>query len=319
MGVIRSNYSTLSAIGQEEAPDAPEYPYSEMVEAYRNLIREGHASDEEDEWDVSPPASNHTTSFKRILKHFFNDYFKEDADEEIASDMARRWIAFARSGDPNYDEGKVEWIPWRYIPKIESDGPIDRTNYVSLDEHDYYAIWSQIEEDEATEQQQNETSSFAWVQDQVGRAYRRRALQALSMEVVEEDELRTELKRTKTSHHDPDNPFFSFNLLEKLGITSREQVTEGKFPKETIRQIQKIAQDLGVLGTGMNGDSRRALSFWDDDFFPQLLELKWPPEGRLVERDCSCDFWERIRCKPLMRNARIMSYASNKSVSQDRY
>lgn len=69
-----------------------------------------------------------------------------------------------------------------------------------------------------------------------------------------------------------------------------------------------------MLGTGLSGGYNRLLGggfgginsgnsggsshgYWEDDFFPQFLELQWPPEGRLVERDCTCDFWERIRCK----------------------
>lgn len=72
-----------------------------------------------------------------------------------------------------------------------------------------------------------------------------------------------------------------------------------------------MAQDMGVLGRGLDGDYKRLLGvatsrsdsddaffshgYWDDDFFPQFIELQSPPEGRLVERDCTCDFWERIR------------------------
>ena len=70
---------------------------------------------------------------------------------------------------------------------------------------------------------------------------------------------------------------------------------------------------MGVLGRGLDGDYKRLLGvatsrsdsdgaffshgYWDDDFFPQFIELQSPPEGRLVERDCTCDFWERIRCE----------------------
>lgn len=58
----------------------------------------------------------------------------------------------------------------------------------------------------------------------------------------------------------------------------------------------QIAQAMGVVGTGLRGEATRADARWDDDFFPELMELKWPPEGRLVERDCTCDMWDRIRC-----------------------
>ncbi len=49
---------------------------------------------------------NHTKAFQRILNHFFGDYFKEDADEEMASDMSERWASFARQSEPNY-EGRL--------------------------------------------------------------------------------------------------------------------------------------------------------------------------------------------------------------------
>ena len=129
MEVIRSNYSTLSPYAQVEAPSAPEFPFTDIMEAYRGTLKE---SKEEEEKNATEPyhmayssaysssssaASNQTISFQRILQHFFDDYFQEDADEETASDMAQRWVAFARSGDPNYADSKIEWMPWRYIPK----------------------------------------------------------------------------------------------------------------------------------------------------------------------------------------------------------
>jgi hypothetical protein len=52
---------------------------------------------------------------------------------------------------------------------------------------------------------------------------------------------------------------------------------------------------MGILGIGLAGE--RSFSEWNEDFFPEMLELKWPPEGLLVERDCTCDMWDRIRCK----------------------
>lgn len=320
MNVIRTNYSTLSEIAQSEAPSAPEYPYTEMMDAYRGVLREQqqHSAEqaknleresdpESDEQadggggdrNATPRSSNHTRSFQRILKHFFDDYFQEDADEETASDMAQRWVAFARSGDPNYEDSKIDWIPWRYIPKEEKRDD-DFEDFLAWDRQDYHEIWGDMEEEGISdgEEQQNGTDTFSWSHDKLGRAYRRRALQALNMEVVEEDELRTELKRAKPTGHDPNNPFFSLKFLSKLGITSKVEPSNNEgLPLHAIRQVQRVAQDMGVLGTGLRSDDRRGEhSYWDDDFFPQLLELKWPPEERLVERDCSCDFWERIRC-----------------------
>jgi carboxylesterase type B len=320
MDVIRSNYSTLSKIAQNEAPSAPEYPYTEMLAAYRGALEQQQQKPrgEEDSQDApndDPEATsyskNHTGSFQRIVKHFFDDYFLEDADEEIASDMAQRWVAFARSGNPNYEDSKVPWVPWRYIPKDELDN-LDFEDYMPWEEDT--ETWSDNEEEEMV----NGTDGFVWSDDQLGRAYRRRALQALNMEVVEEDELRTELKRTKSNVHD-ENAFFALKFLSKLGISWKEE-ERGRIPPSTIRQVQRIAQDMGVLGTGLRSDDRSSSastrSYWDDDFFPQLLELKWPPEGRLVERDCTCDFWERIRCKSIeSKSARTDSFCPSLTCS----
>jgi hypothetical protein len=185
----------------------------------------------EDEANVTSSSSNnnnktYTGSFQRIIKHFFDDYFLEDADEEIASDMAQRWVAFARSGDPNYGDSKVKWMPWRYIPKEETDD--DGRNFES------YLPWDEhVEDDEVFDMMSDAEDEFrgeddgygpSWSEDAIGRAYRRRALLALNMEVVEEDDLRTELKKLKSNDRDPDNPFFALKFLAKLGIPWRDSM-----------------------------------------------------------------------------------------------
>jgi hypothetical protein len=329
MAVIRSNYSTLSPYAQAEAPTAPEYPFTDMFNTYRRVLArlEDHPKPENraggstsgimegsedfgmDETTTStfPSSSsssspqhqsNHTMSFQRILKHFFDDYFQRDADDETSADMAQRWVAFARTGDPNYEDSKVEWVPWRYIV------PGDE----SIEDMDHPLDGFVLDEDFWIENQGDDSTMDSWEDEEgrLGRVLRDRALQALNMEVIEEDELRTELKRTKATKPDLDNPFFSLKFLSNLGISftkDHEADTAGNLPREAVRQAQRAAQEMGVLGTGLKGDDRGGIfqpqpqTSWDDDFFPQLLELMWPPEGRLVERDCTCDFWDRIRCK----------------------
>ena len=309
MDIIRTNYSTLSSFAQEEAPSAPEYPYTDILAAHRGVVEEimesehtstnssGTSSTRKE--DAGSQYSTYTRSFQRILKHFFGDYFLDDADEEIASDMAERWVAFAKSGNPNYEGSKVEWIPWRYIPAGETRESPSFEDYMPWKTRDEYDFWSDVEMSDSEDANSTiANEKFVWSDDKEGRAYRRRALQALSMEVVEEDLLRTELKRSKYNDNDPDNSFFALKFLSNFGMHI-QQNTDERIPLHTIRQVQRIAQDMGVLGTGLRGDGRRhsERNYWDDDFFPQLLELKWPPEERLVERDCTCDFWERIRCE----------------------
>lgn len=314
MDVIRSNYSTLSKFAQMEAPVAPDYPYTDMMKAYQEIVQRiesrqnsQNGTDERPsipyDLSVKPvydpgdlPPSNHTMSFQRILKHFFNDYFHSDADDETSADMAQRWVAFARTGDPNYDDAQVQWVPWRYIPSHDRDlEDFDRTN-VDSDPLDGFVM-----EEEFWKRSDDGTSE--WDEDRFGQVLRERALQALTMEVVEEDELRTELRFSKSAKPDPDNPFFSLKFLSHLGTSATSKSEDDGSSSAARRHAQRAAQEMGVLGTGLRGEERSGGIFpsqqssFSDDFFPQLLEFMWPPEGRLVERDCTCDFWDRIRCK----------------------
>jgi carboxylesterase type B len=289
MDIIRSNYSTLGPFAQAEAPEAPQYPYTEMLAAYRVAMEAADRHLGEDALDdLSTGGQNNSSmsiDFQRILKSFFGDYFKEDADEEIASDMAERWVAFASAGNPNYEGQKAEWRPWRYV--FDDDKapmpwePEDFDQIFELENED-------MEEEIGIE-------GYQWSEDLEDRAVRRRALQAMSMGVIEEDVFQTMLIRT-SKDADADNPFaFLFN---KDGPLKKPWTKKGeeKMTRQAVRQLQQIAQDMGLLGTGLAGERRRGQSTnWEDDFFPEILELKWPPEGRLVERDCTCDLWNRIR------------------------
>jgi len=146
----------------------------------------------------------------------------------------------------------------------------------------------------------------------VEKAFRKRALEVLNMEVVEEDSLRAELRRTKPQYGtaNGENPFGALRKYLSRWNNTIDTFTEGN--SIMIEQIQRMAQDMGVLGRGLSGEYERLFGvgfgvsssgssgnsnhgYWEDDFFPQFIELQWPPEGRLVERDCTCDFWERIR------------------------
>ena len=125
MDIMRSNYSTLGPWAQQEAPSAPEYPFSQIMAAYRGALEAVENIDDNEYESVSPNVDrvhgdtsvvgngrNHTKAFQRILNHFFGDYFTEDSDEELASDMAERWTSFARDSSPNYDGSRAEWLPW---------------------------------------------------------------------------------------------------------------------------------------------------------------------------------------------------------------
>lgn len=126
------------------------------------------------------------------------------------------------------------------------------------------------------------------------RAYRRRALTALGFESVDEDIYRTELRRAvhKPHENDLDMAFLTSRFLFRSSLRIDH---EQGFPNAEVQEVFRIAQEMGILGIGLAGE--RSSSEWNEDFFPDMLELRWPPEGRLVEWDCTCDMWDRIRCK----------------------
>jgi len=326
MEIIRSDYSTLSGVAQDEAPSPPEYPYTDLMSAYKGNLQDdggsleadsmadGKADDKVDDDDSSrtsssPIPTQHTSYFQQILRHFFDDYFLEDSDEESAHDMARRWTAFAKTGIPNHDESNIEWIPWRFVPHPSSS---QRDEYLpsETDGRKLFNIWRDVEDKVLEDLEKNDDLSREGeeLELSVEKAFRRRALEVLNMEVVEEDSLRTELKRNKpqSGNLNGESPF---GALRQYLSRWNNTIDTSTVDNIMIEQIQRMAQDMGVLGKGLSGEYDRLLGggfggsnsgssshqYWDDDFFPRFLELQWPPEDRLVERDCTCDFWERIR------------------------
>ena len=325
MDIIRSYYSTLSSIAQEEAPVPPEYFYTDLMSAYQGVLDK---SDDGIEQKSSPSSSsstfafpgqlsNHTSRFQQILRHFFGDYFLEDSDEEIAHDMAQRWVAFARTDNPNHEESNVEWIPWRFIPHSVDLDQVEEKNFEEYlpwekDGKELFNIWRDVEDNVLQDLDEGDNLRQEELESNVGEAFRKRALEVLNMEVVEDDSLRTELKRNKppSGGMTGDSPLGALRLYlsKKNTASSSSENSNGNDNYTMIQEIQRMAQDMGVLGRGLSGEYDRLLGgsssshgYWEDDFFPQFIELQWPPEGRLVERDCTCDFWERIRCMCLQK------------------
>ena len=389
MDVLRSNYSTIGPLAQAEAPGAPEYPYTDIMNAYRGAFEaadgengRGHSnwggSDDspanapqgigeaggahhraEDGPATSSPGGgggpndeggrgrwhsggNHTKAFQRILNHFFGDYFSEDADEELASDMAERWSSFARSGEPNYEGSKAVWLPWRYRPLGAETGvdggstekaagireekaawsPVGESpdgegwsDYDSEDEWDLSDYYTQEEDDEFEE----DVEGLGGDMDPLAvrqQYYRRKALMALQMEEVDSgDPYRTELRRAREKNarrKDGDSgggASFTRRLLFGGWHLEDDEPPTSAMSRASAREAIMAAQDLGVLGAGLRrelvpggrGGGSAQQRPPTEDFFPELLELSWPPEGRLIERDCTCDLWDRIRCEFLFQ------------------
>jgi len=309
MDVLRSNYSTLGPFAQEEAPSAPEYPYTQIMAAYRGALEaiqfDDHDIDIQDEQPLDGTVihrrNNHTKAFQRILNHFFGDYFKEDADEEMASDMSERWAAFARDANPNYDGSKAEWRPWRHKSdnstffndfNNDSDDSLwpDDTSIWPDEEYDY---WSDDEYDE-----------FSDIEDELSARddyYRRRALEAMELDVAAEDVFTTELRRVqyRKDTEEEDVSFLKGKVLNRWGFSAEQKRRMHLMSKSQAKEAIRLAQEFGLMGSGLSEDGKGSHLHGSEAFFPELLELAWPPEGRLIERDCTCDMWDRIRCKSL--------------------
>lgn len=324
MDVIRSNYSTLGPLAQQEAPKPPEFPYSEILKAYRGAFEASIEDDESSsshnvthgtgEDGTSQNNATHTKAFQRIIDHFFGDYFTVDADEELASDMAERWAAFASEGAPNYDASKVEWRPWRYKPVPEPTENDESVDYSTLEtsaedfwnipgEYDDFSTNYEGTEDfdsEFDEEVQNEQMSGndEYINFDVDDEYRRRALEALNLEVADNDDVfRTELRQV--NDREGDSMHKANTLFKRLGWVSEYKYgNSGK--KRSFQEVLRIARKMGVIGVGLTqGETTKSIDdgMNDEEFFPHLLEISWPPELRLIEKDCTCDMWDRIRCK----------------------
>ena len=76
-------------------------------------------------------------------------------------------------------------------------------------------------------------------------AFRKRALEVLNMEVVEEDSLRTELTRNKpsSSNANGDNPLGALRQYLSRWNNTIDTVTGEN--SAMIEQIQRMAQDMG--------------------------------------------------------------------------
>jgi hypothetical protein len=297
MDIIRSNYSTLGPYAQQEAPKAPEYPYTDILDAYREA---SEAADREATYNIREyDEHNHTggVGFQRILDRLgFGDYFKEDADKEIANDMAERWVAFAATGSPNYGESRVNWRPWRYVLDEKRRGNRYRDFWRSEGSgfDDIFNLDDISDEDRGSA---SSTTGFQWSDVFEERVFRQRILGALGMEVASEDVFQTMLRRISKSSDEQQDYSLNSLLFGSVTGNSKEGNNEQQRTHKALRELQQIAQDMRIMGTGLRGDVRRGQETWQDDFFPQILELKWPPEDRLVERDCTCDMWDRKRCK----------------------
>jgi hypothetical protein len=282
MDVIRSNFSTLSPHAQKEAPSAPEYPYTQIMAAYRGALEAVEHFEDNDSEPFEKQSDgngigsgrNHTKAFQRILNHFFGDYFKEDADEEMASDMSERWASFSRRSNPNYDGSKADWLPWRHKSANSTFFSSDDSMY--SDEDSWDDDWTDT--DDWTDEYDSEDEMLG---DYVSmdEFYRNKALEFMQMDVVVEDMFRTELKRVQYRKEDEDEE--SSFLKGKVWKRWYQQQERQFAPMAKMRanEARRLAQELGVMGIGLSEDRNgRGVVPPKEIYFPELLELTWPPE-----------------------------------------
>ena len=64
------------------------------------------------------------------------------------------------------------------------------------------------------------------------------------------------------------------------------------------KTILRVAQELGVVGVGIedSGESWEGLNN-EAHFFNEVMEFSWPPESKLIEQDCTCEMWNKIKYK----------------------
>lgn len=324
MEILRTNYSTLSPYAQQDAPSAPEYPYKEFLAACRGKIEAAALEDgiEQDPHYLNnssssnPDATNkneyalhHSKAFQKILTHFFGDYFTVDADEELASDMADRWASFSRTSDPNYEGSPKEWLPWwnQHNSSLEfrDDNKILDFAYTDIER-----LWSDFEEqnpfnDDRSTMNFYDEDEFSEDFDEYNsylhreQYYRQKALSALNLEVADEDVFRTELRRS--SHKAMLNgarenlgglllsQYYKNFISGRKNIAALDSDPQQPTPRFDPQKVLSMAQEMGIMGKGLLGNGKQR-----SEFLPEFLDLSWPPEERLVERDCTCDMWDKL-------------------------
>ena len=131
----------------------------------------------------------------------------------------------------------------------------------------------------------------------------------MSMDVAADDIFTTELRRVqyRKEVEEEDISFLKGKVLKHWGFSADDRPVY-QMSRSQARHAIRLAQELGVLGFGLSEDAtgKGRSVHRSETYLPELLELTWPPEGRIIERDCTCDLWDRIRCKLLFYFALVL-------------
>ena len=176
--------------------------------------------------------------------------------------MAERWANFAKYGNPNY-EGGVQWNPWRYSQTNEVNE--EDTSWNREFEYDEYDIDSEYDID--LDDEYYTLDNYEQVK------FRKEALELMRISLANDNTAqRTEFKRMP-SREEKESSYWD-NFWKTAHGLEEEQFTHEEFI-----DILTRAQKTGLIGRDLK----------------ELLDFHWQPEARLVEEDCTCAMWDRIR------------------------
>ena len=175
--------------------------------------------------------------------------------------MAERWANFAKHGDPNY-EGGVKWNPWRHSQTHEIDA--DPLGW-HTDEYDEYDIESEYDMD--LDDDYYELDNYEHVK------FRKEALKLMKLSLVDDGTAqRTEFKRIP-SREEKESRYWDNFWKTAHGLEDEQ------FTHEDFIDILTRAQKTGLVGHDLK----------------EIFDFHWQPEARIVEEDCTCAMWDRIR------------------------
>ena len=150
---------------------------------------------------------------------------------------------------------------------------------------------------------------------------RNRVLSLLGIETVSDTKHRTELRRMRQKQEGSVKGGRSWNIFGRKdgsngenregggagggggkasSITKKKKDHYFNFREANSMAIRilRVAQELGVVGAGIATGDESWDGFEDDvQLFNEVMEFSWPPESRLIEQDCTCEFWNRIKYK----------------------
>ncbi len=165
---------------------------------------------------------------------------------------------------------RAKWLPWRH--KSE-----DSTFFNVEESFESQESWQEWEDDEYWSDEYDSDEEEDMESQSIDELYREHALELMQMDVVAEDVFSTELKRVeyRIEGEDEDSSFLKGKMWKRWQKKHLRQFPPAARMKAN--EARRLAQEFGVMGVGLSYD------IYERDgpteiYFPELLELTWPPE-----------------------------------------